>query len=88
VDVLAHLLDDVFEDRGLPLFGVEIQIPDDLFEARAAQDLLAHRLQPGGQAAGHGRLHVRFGNLLRNDENTRFRTILVRQRLDVGPRRD
>ena len=71
-DFLPHPLDDVFHDRGAALVGVEIEILNDPFEPRAAQDLLRDRLQPILDARGHRRAHVALGHALRDHQDQRL----------------
>ena len=52
--------------------AIEVEFADDLFEARAAQDLLIERGQAILEPHPHGRLHVALGNLLRHDEDERL----------------
>ena len=47
---------------------VEAEALDELFEPRAAQDLLADGLQPRLQRARHGRRHELLGQLLAVDQ--------------------
>ena len=79
VDVAPHPLDDVFHDRGTPLFAVQIEVLDDAFEARAAENLLADRLQTILDARRDRRLHVGLGHALGHDQDQRLRPELVRQ---------
>ena len=56
-------------------------------EPRAAQDLLADRLQPILDARRHGRLHVALGHPLRHDQDQRLRAVAVGQAACRSPRR-
>ena len=69
LDFVPHPLDDVFHDRGATLVGVEVEILDDPFEPRAAEDLLGDRLQPILDARGHRRAHVALRHALRHDQD-------------------
>ena len=75
----AHPLDDVFHDADLALALVQVEVLDDALEARAAQNLLADRLETVLDSRRHGRPHVGFGHLLGHDEDDGLRTISVRQ---------
>ena len=75
----AHLLDDVFHDPGLALLLVQVEILDDALEPRAAQNLLADRLQPIFDARRDRRPDVALGHLLRHHEDDGLRPVPVRQ---------
>ena len=79
-DVLhPHAFDHVFHQLRLAFLGIEVELADDLFEPRAAQDLLVE----GGQAVlephFHRWLHVVLGNLLRDHHDERLGAKPVRQ---------
>jgi hypothetical protein len=78
-DVAAHLLDDVLHDSGLALLGVQIEVPDDTLETRAAQNLLDQGLEAIFDSRRDRRTDVALRNALRYDENHRLGAILVGQ---------
>src|SRR5437016_1210877 len=64
LDVLAHSSDDLFGREPLPQVGVKAEAVDQGFEARAAQNFLADRVEPSLEGTGDGSLHEGLGNLL------------------------
>ena len=68
----THPFDHVLHELGFALRGVEVEFAHDLFEARAAQDLLIERGQTILEPNPYGRLHIALGDLLRHDENERL----------------
>src|SRR5439155_9178308 len=57
LDVPAHALDDFLGWCLRPQIGVEGEAGDQGFQSRAAQDLLADRLEPGLEGTGHAGPH-------------------------------
>ena len=63
-------------------FAIQVEVGDDLLEPRAAEDLLADRLQPILDARGHRRPDVALGHALRHDQDQRLGAVEVRQLVD------
>src|SRR5437667_259058 len=78
-NVLAHPLDDIFGCDALPQIGVEAEAADQGFQPRAAQNLLADRVEPSLERAGHGGLHEGLRNLLAVHEHGGRGPVDVRQ---------
>jgi hypothetical protein len=80
-DVLGpHPLDNVFHQLLVgPFTRIQVEVRDDLLEARAAENLLADRLQAILDARRHRRLDVTLRHALRHHEDQALRTVQVRQ---------
>ena len=74
----AHPDDDVFHDAFGALGRIQIEIVDDAFQPRPTHDLFANRRQTIFKPPRISRLDDRFGNLLRNDLDQRFRSVQSR----------
>ena len=83
VDRVAHPSDERLHRHRRALLRIQIEVDDRPFEPIAAEDLLPQRGQPILDAARHGRAHVAFRHPLRNDQDRRFRAVLIRQRARV-----
>ena len=73
-DVVAHALHDVFHRELALQFFVEIEIPDDPLQSRAAHNLVLQRVQPIFDLRGDGRRGPNVGvrDSLRDEHDQRF----------------
>ncbi len=83
VDRVAHPPDERLHRHCRALLRIQIEVDDRPFEPIAAEDLLPERGQPILDTARHGCAHVALRHPLRNDQDRRFRAVLIGERACV-----
>ncbi len=73
-DVLSHSVHQFIGGKAGPLFGVQIELVDDMHQTRATENLLSYALQTVLQVVVYVRGHQIFGHcrLFNDDRGSRF----------------